>query len=150
MIDGLRFGQAGRLRAAALCWAGDCHFQNLRETRCSPGYKARSTVAHSIKVERGSHPRKILYGRRQEEFKVCLYPSRRVSLTVAYRWHAEQRAVYLCTASSHHVCDQPLFHNCRAEPVQQWSLDLVPGKEVECLIDRLKARGSAGASHHAT
>lgn len=30
-----------------------------------------------------------------------------------------------------------------AEPIQQWCLDLEPGKEVECLIDRLKAHFSS-------
>lgn len=29
-----------------------------------------------------------------------------------------------------------------AEPLQQWELDMPEGKEVECLIDRLKASGS--------
>ena len=30
-----------------------------------------------------------------------------------------------------------------AEPLQQWELDMPEGKEVECLIDRLKASGAA-------
>lgn len=34
-----------------------------------------------------------------------------------------------CTASA-----------CRSEPLQQWELEMPEGKEVECLIDRLKVR----------
>ena len=30
-----------------------------------------------------------------------------------------------------------------AEPIQQWSLEMEPGKEVEALIDRLKAHFAA-------
>lgn len=44
----------------------------------------------------------------------------------------------------------------RSEPLQQWELDMPPGKEVECLIDKLKVhflgegkhRGMFGSVHN--
>lgn len=35
----------------------------------------------------------------------------------------------------------------RSEPLQQWEQELIPGKEVECLIDRLKVRAGKPLGH---
>ena len=49
------------------------------------------------------------------------------------RPHRRCRRLLAAIAAS--CCRLP---RCRDEPLQQWEQELLPGKEVECLIDRLK------------
>lgn len=127
-----------------VCSADRCYYKQLSIQ--SPARPSRATCRRNQSRAHFSFTRWDA-----ETFDSCTFPRicECCSLRRTAAWQPATAATAAAAAATAHAAGSSVdaAAACRAEPLQQWELEMPEGKEVECLIDRLKVRLHAAFSH---